>query len=388
MAFDIEQATKTYMATLPQDVVTRSTGYTNGGHWVLLFDFIIGLLACYLIVRSGYLQKIALRIDSKRPRPVLKSFIIPLVFLFIQTIITLPWNIFTSYHREHFYGLSKQPFGDWFGQFALSVLISNFVLAIAFIGVYALLRKLKKSWWIWASAAGGVFILLMIILAPIFVEPLFNKYTPFPEGAVKNEIVKLAQESKVPTDKIFVFDGSRQRSVVTANVAGAFGTTRLAVSDMALQKTSMAETRAVVGHEIGHFVLGHSWRLVMIMSFLMLVAFFVTNKYYGKLANAFGLKDTKLDDPVGFPIIIAISSIIMFIFTPITNTAIRSVESEADNYSLTHAKEPDGLATALLKTAEYRKANPSALEEFFFYDHPSVENRVRNAMKWKSEHSN
>ncbi|MBN8648512.1 MAG: M48 family metalloprotease [Caulobacterales bacterium] len=388
MAFDIEKATQAYLATLPQDVVTRSTGYTNGGHWVLLFDFIISLLACYLIVKWGYLEKIGLRLEAKRPRPLLKSFLIPLVFLFIQTIITLPWTIFTSYHREHFYGLSKQPFGDWFGQFALSTLIGNFIFALAFIGIYALLRRFKKTWWIWSSLAGGVFALIALILSPIFIEPLFNKYQPFPEGVVKNAIVELAVQSKVPTDKIYVFDGSRQRSVVTANVSGAFGTARLAVSDMALQKTSLAETRAVVGHEIGHYALKHTLKLVVFVTILMLIAFYAGQKLFLPFAKAFGLKDAEIDNPVAIGVLIACFSTIFFIFTPVNNSALRLVEIESDNYSLMSAKEPDGLATALLKTAEYRKANPSKLEEIMFYDHTSVENRVRNAMKWKSEHTN
>ena len=82
----------------------------------------------------------------------------------------------------------------------------------------------------------------------------------------------------------------------------------------------------------------------------------------------------------------AIGAVIGLLLTPVQSTMIRLIETDADQFSLIHANEPDGLSKALIKTAEYRAPSPSAIEEFIFYDHPSVENRVRRAMEWKATH--
>lgn len=93
-----------------------------------------------------------------------------------------------------------------------------------------------------------------------------------------------------------------------------------------------------------------------------------------------------ISDPAGLPVLAAIGAVIGLLLTPVTNTMIRLIEADADQFSLVHANEPDGLSKALIKTAEYRAPSPSAIEEFIFYDHPSVENRVRRAMEWKATH--
>jgi STE24 endopeptidase len=91
-------------------------------------------------------------------------------------------------------------------------------------------------------------------------------------------------------------------------------------------------------------------------------------------------------EPAGLPVLLLIVTLVVTLATPLFNTTIRIDEREADNYSLEVVGEPDGLSTALIKTVEYRKASPGPVEEFLFHSHPSVENRIRNAMRWKAQH--
>jgi STE24 endopeptidase len=219
----------------------------------------------------------------------------------------------------------------------------------------------------------------------VFIMPLFNEYKPFPQGKVRDEIVKLAVASGVPSDKIFVYDGSRQRSVVTANVAGILGSARIAVSDVALKEANLSEVRAVVGHEIGHYVLGHSYRGAFFGAFMIMLGFYGVHRLFPKFASYFGATNiTGVADPAGLPILMFIITLIFTIATPLSNSVTRIGETEADAYSLKVAQDPDGLSSALIKTVEYRKASPGKLEEIIFHDHPSVENRVRMAMEWKA----
>ncbi len=163
------------------------------------------------------------------------------------------------------------------------------------------------------------------------------------------------------------------------------GSARIAISDVALDKASLDEVRAITGHEIGHYVLGHAWRMVAAFSLLAIGLFFLADRLFPWLSRAFGA-NVGIGDPVGFPVLMFLMSLCSLIAQPVINTIIRYDESEADAYSLRTENLPDALASALVKTAEYRYPRPGPVEEFIFYDHPSVERRVRTAMEWKATH--
>lgn len=180
-----------------------------------------------------------------------------------------------------------------------------------------------------------------------------------------------------------MFDGSRQSNNFTANVSGVFGSARIAISDVALKQASLDEVKAVTGHEIGHYVLGHVWRMVFAIVFIAMLGFFLADRLFHRVATLFG-SNASVGDPEGLPILLLIVSVLGVLAQPVINSVTRVGESEADAYSLRTANLPDALAGALVKTAEYRYPRPSALQEVIFYSHPSVEKRVRRAMDWKA----
>jgi len=192
----------------------------------------------------------------------------------------------------------------------------------------------------------------------------------------------------VPTDKIYVYNGSKQSNRYTANVAGLFGTARVAMSDTMFAKgADLAEVRGVVGHEMGHYVLRHVLWGTLISAVMAALAALGVLWLFAPVRGWLGAKGvTGVADPAGLPIVYLIFATLGLLATPILNTETRFFESAADSFSLEHADEPDGLAKALVKTIEYRASSPSDLEEFIFYDHPSVEHRVRKAMDWKATH--
>jgi STE24 endopeptidase len=225
----------------------------------------------------------------------------------------------------------------------------------------------------------------MMLLSPILIEPLFNQYRPVPAGPVRTALEEMAARAQIPADRIFMFDGSRQSNNFTANVSGVFGSARIAISDVALKQASLDEVRAVTGHEIGHYVLGHVWRGVAVFSALAMLLFFLTDRLFPRFARAFG-STARIGEPRGVPVLAFVVSLFAMLAIPVTNGLSRLGESEADAYSLRTVGEPDGLATALVKTAEYRYPRPHPLQEAIFYTHPSVERRVRRAMDWKAAH--
>jgi STE24 endopeptidase len=189
----------------------------------------------------------------------------------------------------------------------------------------------------------------------------------------------------IPKDRIFMYDGSRQSDRFTANVSGIGPSARIAIADVALKQASIAEVRAVTGHEAGHYKLGHIWRYAVIFPLLAMAFFWLLDRLFAPTARLLG-SDARLDEARGLPVFAVVGSVLGLLITPLTNTLTRVGETESDQYSLETVNEPDALATALVKTAEYRYPRPSALQEALFYTHPSVEKRALMAMEWKAAH--
>ena len=384
--FDPEVATATYLATLSPEAHARATAYTQGGHWLILWTAVIGLAAYWLILRSGMLVRLRERLEARGLGPVRISLAVLATALFAETLLNLPWVIWSDWARERAYGLSSQPLVGFLRDYALYtviILVSSTLLGAC---IYALIRRAPRFWWAWSGGLVSLFFVLSMVVSPVFIDPLFNRYEPAPSGPVRDAVVALAKANGVPSDRIFIYDGSRQSNRYTANVSGLFGGARIAMSDVMFKKDAdIAEVRAVVGHEMGHYVLGHVWRNLIFFSALAFVCFFLIDRLFPtavRLLSGQGVKG--LSDPAGYPVLGALIVVLGVVGNPLAASFSRWAEVESDRFSLERAREPDGLARALVKTIEYRAATPGRLEETLFYTHPSVGSRVRMAMDWKA----
>lgn len=385
MAFDPAAATAAYIDSLGPEALAKAAAYTSGNHWLLLFGFLVTLVATVILVRSRLLDGVSARLNRGRPRPALTAFVVSAVTFLALNLLTLPWDLWADYFRERGYGRTSQPLGDWLMQTGISLLIFTGLTGLFFLGVYALIRKTGRSWWLWSGGLVAAAISTLLLLSPIVLEPIFNDYRPVPAGPVRTALVEQARIAGVPEDRIFVYDGSRQSNNFTANVSGVFGSARIAISDVAFKGATLDEVKAVTGHEIGHYVSGHIWRTIGLFALLAMLFFFLVDRLYPRFARLFGSRAV-LSDPVGLPVIIFMGALFGLLFTPLINWNTRIGEREADRYSLETVNLPDALATALVKTAEYRYPRPTPLAEALFYTHPSVEKRVRAAMEWKATH--
>jgi STE24 endopeptidase len=383
MAFDPNAATARYIDSLGPAALQKAHDYTVGKEWMLLWGLVVAAVVTWLIVRSGVLDGLEQRIAEKRRN--LRAFAVSLVFLIVSAVLTLPWTLYSGWWREKGYGRTSQPVGDFLGQFALSSAISTIVTALFLVGVYWLIRRTGRRWWIWSGGLTAVVLAIVFLLSPVLFEPLFNKYEPVPPGQVRDAVVEMAGRAGVPPERVFMYNGSRQSNNFTANAGGVGNTARVAISDVALKNASLDEVRAVTGHEIGHYVLKHTWWGLLFFSVLAAILFWLADRLFPRFARAFGSNAT-IADPRGLPIVVFMISLFGLVALPLTNTFGRTLETDADHYSLRTENRPDALATALVKTAEYRYPRPGAIEEFVFYDHPSVERRVRDAMEWKATH--
>lgn len=382
MAFDPAVETARYIDGLGPEALQKAADYTIATHWMLLGGLAVTAIVTWIFVRTGLLERLWAKLQNRGW--ALRTFLVCTAFFLLSALISLPWGIYEEWGFEKSYGRTSQPLTDFMTQNAIGTALSSVLGGLFFLGVYALIRRTGKKWWLWSGGLAAFAAAATILLSPVSIEPIFNDYKPVPEGPVRTALLTMADEAGIPHDRVLMFDGSRQSNNFTANVSGVFGSARIAISDVALKQASLDEVKAVTGHEIGHYVLGHVWRSVFIIVFIAMLGFFLDDRLFNRVAALFGSK-AKVEDPEGLPILLLIVSVLGIFAQPVLNGVIRTGESEADAYSLRTVNLPDALAGALVKTAEYRYPRPSALQEAIFYSHPSVEKRVRRAMDWKSE---
>ena len=379
----VEAATARYIDSLGPAALQKAHDYTVGKEWILLWSLLVSALVTWLIVRSGILDRIERKVGARRRN--LAAFTVAIAFTILTTILGLPWSLYTDYFRQKAYGLTSQPMNDYLSQLALMTLIATLLAGVLMMGIYWLIRRTGRRWWLWAGALTGVVFAFLLLAAPIFIEPLFNKYEPVPAGPVRDAVVGMAGRAGVPPERVFKYNGSRQSNNFTANAGGVGSSARVAISDVALKNASLDEVRAVTGHEIGHYVLKHTWWSLLYYTLSSIILFWLANLTFPWFARLFG-SSAAIGDPRGLPVLMFMVGFFGLIGLPISNGFARTLESQADAYSLRTENRPDALATSLVKTAAYRYPRPGKVEEFLFYDHPSVEARVRKAMEWKAAH--
>ena len=385
MAFDAELATKAYIDGLGAEALAEAAAYTTGNQWIMLWSLVVSIISTWLIIRSGILNRLNDRFANSSL--FTRAFVVSAVFMIVSAIIELPWAIYTSWYRQLQYDMTSQPLGDFLSQSGIGLAISSVIAGLLLAIFYLLIKRAGKLWWAWFGGVTACFTALMMLLGPTLIQPLFNDYVPVPDGEVKTAIEAMAIEAGIPTDRIFMYDGSRQSNNFTANVAGIGTSARIAISDVALKEADLDEVKAVTGHEIGHYVSGHVWWVIVLLSTQFAVAFLLADRLFAPTARLFGANED-IRNPSGIPVLMLLVGILMTLIQPFNNTLSRMNEADADRYSLETVNLPDGLASALVKTAEYRNPRPGKLEEWLFYTHPSVESRVRMAMEWKAAEAN
>jgi STE24 endopeptidase len=304
----------------------------------------------------------------------------------VTTLLFFPFTIYEGWWREHQYDLSNQGFLSWCGEQAIGLGLSLLFLTVLIIAVYGAIRRFPRFWWLWGTVVTMSFLVFLLIISPVFVAPLFNTYTPMDEGPMRDRILQLARASGIPAEDVYQYDASRQSKRISANVSGFLGTMRISLNDNLLESCTAEEVAAVMAHEIGHYVLNHIYEMLIYFSILILIGFLLVRWGFEttlrRWGQGWGVQGT--GDVAGLPLLAILFSTYLFLITPIVNNIIRSDEVEADHFGLAAARQPDGFAESALKLAEYRKLDPSKLEEWLFYDHPSGRSRILLAMRFKA----
>jgi STE24 endopeptidase len=385
-AFDPAAATQAWLDTVPADKRQKSDAYFEGGYWLILWNFLLSGAILLILLATGLSRRWRDLAEKLTRFRWLQVVLYSLPFTLVPLILGFPMELYQNFFREHAYNLSTQSFGSWMRD-ETKAAIANLIGSIIFLSaLYAVFRRAPRLWWAFGVAVSTLLFIIAVMLGPVFISPLFNKYQPLTDPAIRDPILALARANEIPVNQIYQFDASKQTNRVSANVSGALGTTRISLNDNLLNQCSLPEIRQVMSHEMGHFVLNHTAKMMNAFLIGALIAFLFARLLFDwsvrKWGDKWGIRG--ISDPAGLPLLALIFLIFSFIATPITNTGTRIAEREADAFSINACREPDAMAQVALKLGSYRKLNPGPLEEFIFFDHPSGRARIRMAMDWKA----
>jgi STE24 endopeptidase len=381
--FNAQAATDGWLAMFPPDKKAKSDAYFEGGYWLILWDFLYSAAISITLLTTGIanrLRDIAEKVTRRKP---LITFFYWAEYLLITSILSLPMTLYEGFFRERQYNLMNQTLGAWtidqLKGFGVAAVLGGLVI----MALFGVVRKLPATWHIWGAVVAIVFSMTGNAVFPVFLAPMFNKYTILTDAKVRDPILRLARENGIPATDVYEVDASRQSNRVSANVSGVFGTERITLNDNLLKRCSLNCVQAVMGHEMGHYVMNHIYK-AMAFTVIMFVVFFAVLRWgVTKGVGHWGIRDA--GDPAILPLAVLILSILGFLYTPFGNTLTRTQEYEADIFGLNTARQPDGFAEASIILGEYRKLDPRPIEEFIFFDHPGGRTRIYSAMRWKAE---
>jgi STE24 endopeptidase len=388
--FDVKSAVDAYLNSVPAAARARSDAYFEGGYWLQLWDFLVAVIISLLLLKtrlSAKMRDLAERMTRFTP---IQTLIYWIEFLLITTLLQLPLGVYEGFFYERKYGLMNQIFGGWAGDQLIGLVVSAILGGALAVVLFGIVRRLQRTWWIWGAVVSIVFLMITILISPVYIAPLFNKYTRLEDPKITQPILAMARANGIPATDVWEVNASKQSNRVSANVSGFLGTERITLNDNLLRRCTLGEIATTMGHEMGHYVLHHIYKSILFFGLEALI-FFAFLRWslswslarWGERWDIRGIGDTAV-----LPLVVLLASIFFFVLTPINNSWIRMEEYEADMYGLNAAREPDAEARVDLMLGEYRKLDPRPLEEIIFYDHPSGRTRITAAMRWKAEHLN
>ena len=388
--FNVKAATDAWLATVPPDKKARSDAYFEGGYWLQLWDFLMVTGIMLLLLQARISARIRDWAEKVTVRKNLQTLLYFIAFFLLVSVLQFPLAVYEGYVREHQYGLATQTFGPWLRDQIVGLTVGLVLGAIAIMILFAIVRRLGALWWVWGAIASVLLLAFTVLIAPVYIAPLFNTYVKLNDAKIKDPILSMARANGIPASDVYEVDESRQSTRVSANVSGFLGTERITLNDNLLKRCTPEEIQTVMGHEMGHYVLNHLYNDILFYALFFLAGFAFLDwglhwalARWGERWQICGITDAAV-----LPLAVWLLAVFFFVTTPLNNTWTRAQEYEADIFGLNAARQPDGEAAVDLKLGDYRKLDPGPLEEFLFYDHPSGRTRITAAMRWKKENMN
>ncbi len=301
-------------------------------------------------------------------------------YFIIYQVISIPLSLYATYLRPHDYGLSTQPLGAWYVQYLLNTVIVLMIGALFLWIPYILIKKYPTLCWFYAAILSIPTTIFFILIYPIWIQPIFNEFKPFPAGPLRSRIENLAERTGIDSKRIYIVNKSKETNRINAYVVGWGRTQRIVIWDTAIKELSNDELMFVLAHEMGHYKLGHIWISLLYFSLTNFLIFFLIYKVGHYLINRFRyhFHFQKMDDVASFPLLILLFNLFSFITEPIDNAFSQYREHEADRFGLELTQNNRAAAEAFVVLQRENLINPSPglFYRLWIAHHPPLQERI------------
>ncbi len=306
-----------------------------------------------------------------------------LVLIVAYEILTSPLSYYSGFTLPHRYGISTQKLRSWLGDLAKGGSIGLVFGAAAVAIGYWFLLNFPGFWWLLAWGLMIVVTIIMSIVAPVILVPLFYKVRPLADLELKSRLERLAKKAGADVHGIFTLDFSSKGTTANAALMGMGRTRRIVISDTLIQQYSTSEIETVTAHEIGHHLHRDIYRLFVVQSAVYLIGLKIIDAILKAVVIPLGFNG--IADPATLPLILLLFGVFSMLISPLVNAYSRHVESQADGYSLNLTDDPEAFIDAMTRLANQNLsiAYPSQWEELLFYDHPGYNRRVEQAHSYE-----
>jgi STE24 endopeptidase len=358
----------------------KAMRYYRSGNVLWFVGTIWGFLVPALILFTGLSARLRSWAQRIGRRPTLTFALFVAAFSVVGFVLNLPLAYYADFMRSHAYGLSDQTASKWWADAfkGLAVGIAGSVLTLWI--PYALIRVNPRRWWIYSGLATIPVLLLALLISPIWIQPLFNRFGPMKDKPLEGQILALADRAGIAGARVFEVDMSVDTKMLNAYVAGLGSTKRIVLWDTLLAKLEPRETLFVMGHEMGHYVLGHTFEKLALLSAIVILGFavvhFAANRLIARYRTRFGFD--RLDDIASLPLLLLLLSLTMFVFRPLVFAFNRSDEHEADRFALEITRDNHACGTAFVKGQRENldHPRPGLLFKLWRSHHPPLGERI------------
>lgn len=370
---------KDFSKHIDKETYNKSVQYTLDKSRFSLFSDVFNSLVLVTLIFSGFFGMVDRFVQELSLPPIPEGVLYVAVIAFVFYCLGLPFNIYSQFRLEKKYGFNKITPSLFVKDQIKSLILSAVLLLLVLSALFYLMEHTGNSWWVIAAITLVLFQLLLTVLYPLFIAPLFNKFVPLEDGELKSELEQLAADNNFRTKGIFVMDGSRRSSHSNAYFTGFGKSKRIVLFDTLLSIVTPKQLTAILAHEIGHEKKHHLLKGFLLSAFITAVMLFIVNILinYLPLYIAFGFNRVSYQ---GILVILSFcSGPFTFFLTPLFTMWSRKHEYEADAYAVRVTGNKKSLKEGLIALTKENLSNltPHPLYSFFHYSHPTPGERIR-----------
>ncbi|RPI33426.1 MAG: M48 family peptidase [Nitrospiraceae bacterium] len=310
---------------------------------------------------------------------ILSGIVFFLLLTYGETIISIPFSLYSTFKIENRYGFNTMTFKLWVTDTIKSLVISTILMGLLIAAGLFIIQKSPGLWWLWVWCFFLAFGIFMMYISPYVIEPLFHKFTPVGDEKLEQGIRSLMEKVGIKVSRVFKIDASRRTKHTNAYFTGIGKVKRIVLYDTLIEKMDHDEIMSVLAHEAGHWKKKHLLKSIIVTETIALIAIFVA---YHVVRSDFLIEVFNITQSSFFTKLVLlgfIGSIVSFPFGPVFHYFSRKHENEADRYSFELTGKPESMISSLVKLSKDNLSNlhPHALYALFHYSHPPVLERIR-----------